>query len=227
MTKAQILAIDTALDGCAVAVARFPAGSVFTVDEAMTRGQSERLVPMCGKAIAATASSYADLTHIAVTVGPGAFTGLRIGIATAKLFALALDIPVIGVTTTAAIARHYRMSGLRNCAVILETKRDDFYVQTFIRDEAESPVEALDARALAARLPPDILLIGDGARRFLDSGAGAWDYDPNYDRPKPAIVADLAYEVLNDGNITSVKPIYLREADVSIAKNAGRKIIDI
>src|SRR5674476_345858 len=98
-----LLAFDTACDACSVAVWR--AGRIVAHGaKAMVRGQSEELVVMIETVMGQAGQSFAALAAVAVTVGPGAFTGLRIGLATARAIALATDRPAIGVTTFEAIA---------------------------------------------------------------------------------------------------------------------------
>ena len=98
-----LLVIDTCLAACQVGV--FKAGRlVFGLSEPMERGHQERLAPMAAEVMAAAKLAFADLTKIAVTVGPGSFTGLRVGLAFAKTMALALGRPCVGVGTLEALA---------------------------------------------------------------------------------------------------------------------------
>ena len=98
----RLLALDTATAACSVALWRD--GAVLARRfEAMLRGQSEALMPMVGAVLAEAGCGFKDLDAIAVTVGPGAFTGLRIGLAAARGMALAAELPLIGVTTLEAV----------------------------------------------------------------------------------------------------------------------------
>src|SRR5271156_3896962 len=100
-----ILAIDTALDACAAAVLDTGTGQLIAQEsQAMKRGHAEALMPLIGRVIAASGVAFASLGRIAVTTGPGSFTGLRVGLSAARGIALAANIPAVGVTTLAAYA---------------------------------------------------------------------------------------------------------------------------
>src|SRR6516165_10388792 len=100
-----ILAIDTALDACAAAVLDTEAGKLIAQEsQGMKRGHAEALMPLVGRVIAQSGIGFADLDRIAVTTGPGSFTGLRVGLSAARGIALAATKPVVGVTTLTAYA---------------------------------------------------------------------------------------------------------------------------
>ena len=102
-----LLAIDTAGPDCGVALARLRGGDaeiLVSASERIGRGHAERLMPMIEAALDAAQVTFAELTRIAVTTGPGSFTGVRIGIAAARGLALALDIPAVGVGSLEALA---------------------------------------------------------------------------------------------------------------------------
>ena len=99
----KILALDSSSGACSAAV-RLDGNTIARRFEIMERGQSERLMPMVKDLLDETGVAISDLDLIAVTVGPGAFTGLRIGLAAARGLALALGKPCFGVTTTQAVA---------------------------------------------------------------------------------------------------------------------------
>src|SRR5579883_22683 len=101
----KILAIDTALNAVSACVlergAPLPEASE-TI--AMQRGHAEALLPLIDRVIAQVEGGFSALGRVAVTVGPGSFTGLRVGIAAARAIGIARDIPVVGVSTLAALA---------------------------------------------------------------------------------------------------------------------------
>jgi tRNA threonylcarbamoyladenosine biosynthesis protein TsaB len=100
-----ILAIDTALDACAVAVLDTELGRpVARHSESMARGHAEALMPMIAAVMRQAGIGFAALDRIAVTTGPGSFTGLRVGLSAARGLALAADKPVVGLTTLTAYA---------------------------------------------------------------------------------------------------------------------------
>src|SRR3978361_540853 len=100
-----ILAIDTALEACAAGVLDTDAGELIAMESlAMKRGHAEALMPLIGRVMKDSGIAFATLDRIAVTTGPGSFTGLRGGLSAARGIALAADKPVVGVTPLAASA---------------------------------------------------------------------------------------------------------------------------
>ncbi len=158
-----LLAIDTAAPRLQLALLRDD--RVDTLVEDMSTGQAERIFPAIAELLGRNGTTYADLTRIAVTTGPGSFTGLRIGLSAARGLALALSGPVIGVPSLFALSLNAQCDPV---AVLLDAKRGEAYVQTFsgpgipIRDAALLPME--DARAL---VPPNAGLI---ISPFVDIG---------------------------------------------------------
>lgn len=111
-----VLALDTALDACSVALVDDDA-ALAMLSETMTRGQAERLAPMAREAMQEAGRTFKDVDRIAVTVGPGSFTGVRVGLSFARALALALDKPCVGVSTLEALAFQESEAGLRAAAV--------------------------------------------------------------------------------------------------------------
>src|ERR1700688_4142280 len=101
----RVLAIDCALDACAAAVLDGDAGSIIASEtRIMARGHAEALMPLIARVMDEAEIEFRDLGRIAVTVGPGSFTGLRVGISAARGIALAAGKPAIGLTTFAGFA---------------------------------------------------------------------------------------------------------------------------
>ena len=101
----RVLAIDTALEACAAAVLDTARGEVGAREtKPMARGHAEALMPLVKRVVERSGLGFSDLSRIAVTVGPGSFTGLRVGIAAARGLALATGKPALGLTTLAAFA---------------------------------------------------------------------------------------------------------------------------
>ena len=159
----KILALDTCLDACSVAV--WTDGALMAASsEPMSRGHQERLAPMAAEVMTAAGLAFADLDRIAVTVGPGSFTGLRVGLAFAKGLALALDRPAIGVGVLEALAAE--APGF--AAACLDAKRGQVYLQVFIDGRAVMAPDVLPVEVAAARLAE---LWPGGAARLIGSGA--------------------------------------------------------
>jgi tRNA threonylcarbamoyladenosine biosynthesis protein TsaB len=126
-----ILAIDTALDACAAAVLDTDTGKVVAQESrSMKRGHAEALMPLIGRVIEASGTAFASLGRIAVTTGPGSFTGLRVGLSAARGIALAANIPVVGVTTLAAYAAPIVSQNSENPVVsAIDARHDHVYLQ--------------------------------------------------------------------------------------------------
>jgi tRNA threonylcarbamoyladenosine biosynthesis protein TsaB len=125
-----ILAIDTALDACAVAVLDSETNVLRAHEsQTMARGHAEALMPMVERVMQAAALSFAALDRIAVTVGPGSFTGLRVGISAARGLGLAAGKPVVGVTTLSAFAAPYLSESGGPIVSLIDARHDHVYMQ--------------------------------------------------------------------------------------------------
>jgi len=139
-----ILALDTAGENCAVALAKTGDGlSVLARhNEVIGRGHAERLMPMIGEVLAEAGLTYADLERIAVTTGPGSFTGTRIGVAAARGLALALAIPAVGVGVLDALieAAQAETDGLVVAA--LDARRGEIYAKAIRPSDGKTIYDA-------------------------------------------------------------------------------------
>lgn len=224
----NLLAFDTACEACSVALWRDGATVAHDV-KVMARGQSEELVPMIERVMQQAGSDFASLSAVAVTAGPGAFTGLRVALATARAIALAAGRPAIGVPTFEAIAwaaAHEDTAAARRLVVAIDTKRDDLYVQSFERDGsalgfvATGDGAVLTAAEAAAGLPPgSLLLAGDGARHL----AAALGDEASRVRVARATVPDArdvaavaAVRLKSRATVPPLRPLYLRPPAVRL-----------
>ena len=123
-----VLAIDTAAPRLQLAVLRAD-GTVDTSVDDLAQGHAEIIFPRIAALLDRNHLSYDDLTRIAVTTGPGSFTGLRIGLSAARGLGLALDIPVVGVPSLLAISLAAPVE--RPVAVLLDARRHEAYFQNF------------------------------------------------------------------------------------------------
>ena len=128
-SELRILGFDTSAAHCAAALLSGDRLLVQTSED-MARGQAERLIPLLEEVLHKGGLGWQDLDALAVGVGPGNFTGIRIAVSAARGLALGLGIPVIGVSVFEA-----RAAGLdRPIVVIEDARRDEVYVQTFTPD---------------------------------------------------------------------------------------------
>jgi tRNA threonylcarbamoyladenosine biosynthesis protein TsaB len=157
----NLLAIDTAADACSVGVVA-GAASPMLRSEVIGRGHAERLMDMIADAMAEAGLGYADLFRIAVTVGPGSFTGLRVGIAAARGLALATGAEVVGIGTLAVHAA--TVPSAAPVLAVLAAGRGEVYGQLFAVDGTPLAEPAVASpQVFAAGLAEGTALAGSGA----------------------------------------------------------------
>lgn len=212
-----VLAFDTATSACSTAVWRN--GRVLARRFSMMgRGQSEALVPMLIETLEEAGIGWGDLSLLAVTVGPGAFTGLRIGLATARGLALSTDLPVAGVLTTEALVHAVPIAERRGRTVlaVIDAKRADVFVQAFDEDLAPlGDICAMLPEEVASFVAGTLLVVGDGTSRVMpfltdavtSAAAGV---------PDAAVLAPLAQARWNAGTALPPRPVYIRPPDVTL-----------
>ncbi len=214
----RILAIDTAAGACSAAV--WSDGAVHQRLVELSRGHAETLLPLLLATMADAGCTFPDLDLLAVTVGPGAFTGLRVGLAAARGLALAARLPCVGVTTLAAVAAAVPPAETagRPLLVVLDSRRADLYAQVFLNGAAAGDptvVAADDLPRLLANAPlpaGPVAVAGDGAAMALPALTAAGieasaASSPGY--PEAASVAAIAAAVPAGGLLPPV-PLYLR-----------------
>ncbi len=217
----NILAFDTSMSGCAAAVLAdgrvLARGEVSAAQEQGGRGQSEALMPLLARVMEQAALDWRQLDLVAVTVGPGSFTGLRIGLAAARGFALALGVRIAGVSTPEALAAGVPAGerGGRPIIVAIDSKRADLFVQRFDAGlRPAGPIAAMAPDKAAAETREAPLLVGDAAARLLPLLPGAI-LSAAPARPDPVALAHLALRLIGEGRALPPEPLYLRPADVT------------
>ncbi|HLN08081.1 MAG TPA: tRNA (adenosine(37)-N6)-threonylcarbamoyltransferase complex dimerization subunit type 1 TsaB [Xanthobacteraceae bacterium] len=213
----RVLAIDTALTACAAAVLDTDGQAIIASETlAMQRGHNEALVPLLDRVIEHAGIAFADLARIAVTVGPGSYTGLRVGIAAARAIALVTGSPAIGVSTLAALAApHVAASETRTIVAAIDARHGHVYFQATGPDGRALVAPRLSTidgalRAIAAR---PCLIVGPGAELL----AAAW----RLGRERPGIDSRACPDIdwvarlgaLTPPGSASPKPLYLRQPD--------------
>ncbi len=229
-----VLAIDTAAAACSVAIRR-GVRNLAAEQVAMARGHAEALLPMVGRVLAAAATDRRDVDLIAVTVGPGAFTGLRVGLAAARGLALAARLPAIGVSTLAALAEAVVPAETGDAAdvtrlAVLDTKRGDVYAQAFTAAGIALAAPAAVAIAdLPGLLPTDAVVVaGDVAEPVaaaLATQGFAVTVAPGTGLIDPDRVAALALRRWHAGDRPSGPPVpvYIRAPEARPAVAGGRR----
>lgn len=219
-----LLAFDTAQGAMSAAVV--DGGTVLAHHfELRTRGHAEELMGMIGAVLAEAGVKPADLTALAVTIGPGTFTGLRVGLAAARGLALARALPLVGITTLEAVAAPVTCAADETIAAVFDARRDEIYLQAF--DHAHLPLSEpliVPLDEAADHLPGTrFVVVGTGAgllaARLADKGlVCALAQAPA--QPDALIVAQLALARLKahgpDHFRIAPAPLYLRAPDAKL-----------
>jgi tRNA threonylcarbamoyladenosine biosynthesis protein TsaB len=244
----NVLAIDTATAACSAALWR--GGEVRARrHRLMERGHAEALMPMVAEVMAEARLDYTAIDLVATTVGPGTFTGIRVGLAAARGLALACGVPAVGVTTLEALAhgldcgldrgldRHAAGDGAVVAA--LDARRGEIYVQAFESGgdaggdsgfhaglNALGAPAALTAAEAAAALPPGpLVLVGNGAAALAGALAAAGVAHRIADGPSlpdAAVVAALAARRFTAAPPPEEppRPLYIRGHGARLPKDA-------
>ena len=215
----KVLAFDCSGASCSAAVLidDRPAAQRFLL---MERGHAETLLPMIETVLREAALAPAVLDLLVVTIGPGSFTGLRIGLAAARGLALARALPALGVTSFDAVT--VDDTATQPLFIALESKRAELFLQR--RDRPEPRLPALvPPEEWAAILPPGpCYLAGDGATR-LTAALGRADVVvlPGHGRPDPVALARLGSARWLRGDRTPLAPLYLRAPDTTTPRRTA------
>ena len=221
----SLLAIDTSANLCAACVLDTDTGSERgRIVRDIGKGHAELLMGVIEETLKISNADYASLRRIAVSTGPGSFTGVRVGVATTRGFALALRIPATGVTTLEAVAAETRRQfPARPVMVAIDARREELYAAIY--DEfgnilyAPAVISLQDAALLAREYRP--VLAGSAAAMVAEAAA-----PDTFDVGSLAATADIgvyaALAAARDPSGEKPKPVYLREPD---AKPQGGLIL--
>ena len=228
------LGIETATQVSSVALLRDGVLAAELIQEGRLT-HSETLLPHIKQALRMAGAAKEELTGIAVSIGPGSFTGLRIGLATAKALAYALRLPLVGVPTMQALALHYPVPGLTIFSLVDAQKKNTYLERyTWQTGEAglmlhiETPVHVLPladavaaAKALAER-GEKVVLLGDVVQKKILPKRAAWALPagvllppPELCMPRAAHVAVRGAALLAAGqasNVMDLEPLYIRRS---------------
>jgi tRNA threonylcarbamoyl adenosine modification protein YeaZ len=213
----MILAIDCSANLCAACVHDADADiELGRCVEDIGKGHAERLMDVIAAALDAAGRTFGDLSAIGVSIGPGSFTGVRVGVATARGLALALGIPAIGVDTLEAIAAEAR-AGFPHRPVLaaIDGRRGDLYCAVYAPDGGvlAGPAAISVGAAVLLTRRHGAMLAGDGSGAMLADAAGNAPFDTGLRRATAdiGVYARLAAAKGDAGG--KPKPLYLRGAD--------------
>ncbi|CAN7143902.1 tRNA (adenosine(37)-N6)-threonylcarbamoyltransferase complex dimerization subunit type 1 TsaB [Mesorhizobium sp. LjRoot246] len=210
----KLLAIDCAANLCAACV--YDAAAKQELGRSVLdlgKGHAEHLMAVIAEALKAAATDYAGLGAIAVSVGPGSFTGLRVGVSTARGLALALKIPAIGVTTLEALAAEATaIFPGRAVLAALDAGREEIHAAFYDEMSALTygPAVATLAEALTMATGSSSVLAGTAAALIAASAGRGFDVGP---QTATADIVTYARLAAAKGEGERPKPLYLRGAD--------------
>jgi tRNA threonylcarbamoyl adenosine modification protein YeaZ len=191
----------------------------------LARGHEAVLLTLVDQVVAQSGAAFSELDRIAVTIGPGSFTGLRIGVAAARAFGLVTKAPVVGVSTLAAFAAaELQLHKPGAIIAAVDARKGRVYAQAFSADgRAEGPARLIEARQLLRSLPPGPLrLVGSGAPILAieawRSGRSA-EVGENLANVDIAAVARLG--ALADPQTAQPRPLYFEAAAVTLPQQAA------
>lgn len=217
----KILAFDTALGACSTAL--LSDGLVKSeISIEMARGHAEHLMGQVQEALDQANTTFDDLDRIAVTIGPGTFTGLRVGLSAARGMGLALSIPVVGVTSLQALAYCGINQDVAAIASLIDARNNETYGQLFTPDlvpvcEPQRWSYATAANNVERNLNAEasILLVGSGSKPVIEligSSATQKVVTHSAQVPRASDIARLAATPSIE-DISPPRPLYLRPPD--------------
>ena len=229
-----VLGIETSTPQTAVALGN-EQGIIAATVLTMGRAGDEVVMPAITHLLEWSDISLSSVSGVAVGLGPGLFTGMRVGIAAAKTLAQLLQVPIAGLTSLDVVAFSVRYSRRLICAVV-DAKRGEvfhaFYLPVPGGIARQSNFEVASPEALRAELearPEDILLVGNGAlvyRRQLQEAGNHVDFaSAAYAFPAATALVELAiprFQREEFDRLYELKPFYVRKTDAEIAWDKRR-----
>jgi tRNA threonylcarbamoyladenosine biosynthesis protein TsaB len=195
-----------------------------------------RLMPALDQILRDSSIDKHEIDGIAISMGPGSFTGLRIGMATAKGLALGLDVPLVGVPTLDALAHNIPFAMYQICPM-LDARKKEVYYSLFRYEQADSslqrqvPYQVVSPDELVKGIDEKTIFLGDAVdvyRDFVSERLGELAlFVPDAQRlPRAATVAEMGLLKLKAGehlDIASAEPIYIRPSDAELSLRAREK----
>ena len=213
----RILAIDTALEACSAALLDTESGAILASESrTMIRGHAEALLPLVARLMDKAKLEFDHLDRIAVTTGPGSFTGLRVGLSAARGIGLAARKPVVGLTTLAALAAPYiAADDTASVASVIDARHDHVYYQLFGpggRTLVPARIAPAQEATRAVATGP-VRLVGSGARMLFQAWPRLQPLPLIDERRAPDIAWVARLGAAAAEGFGAPKPLYLRAPD--------------
>ncbi|MEI2563524.1 tRNA (adenosine(37)-N6)-threonylcarbamoyltransferase complex dimerization subunit type 1 TsaB [Vibrio metoecus] len=229
----KILALDTATERCSVAL--LVGNTVYSRSEIAPRDHTKKVLPMVDEVLKEAGVTLQELDALAFGRGPGSFTGVRIGIGIAQGLAFGANLPMIGISTLAAMAQAaYRLQGMTHVASAIDARMEEVYWGRYVRQE-DGSWQAAEAECVIA---PALLVqtLTQDEQVWGKAGIGWEAYPALADLPLQVQTSEVLYPDSQDiaylaqfelaqGNTMSVEqasPVYLRDT-VAWKKLPGRE----
>jgi tRNA threonylcarbamoyladenosine biosynthesis protein TsaB len=232
----RVLAVETSTLTGAVALL---AGDSVVADHRLSLAvtHSERLLAAMDHVLTAADWRLADVEALAVAIGPGSFTGLRIGVSTAKSLAFATGIPLVGIPTLDALAWSLPYAAHPVCP-ILDAKKGEVYTALYRTDagrlerlwEYQAMAPTTLAERLGCEVPGPVIFVGDGVSSFAAVLRGVLGGDarlapPGHRLPSAVSVAELAHAACERGervDPAALVPLYVRRSEAELGRERQR-----
>jgi tRNA threonylcarbamoyladenosine biosynthesis protein TsaB len=210
----MIVGLDTSTPSTAVAVLAPPLELRDDPAPGERPRHAERLLPLLEQALERSGVGWQDVERLCVGVGPGGFTGLRLGIATARGLAQGRELELAGVSSLEALARGADHDG--PVLALIDARRGEVYAAAYVGDRRVLAPQAVDPVALAARTAPGVLAVGDGAVRFraeLERAGVAVPADGSVAHRVSALMVCRLGRAMGPADRDALLPDYRREPD--------------
>ena len=239
----KILAFDTATASCSAALWKDKKIISYRY-KTMVRGHAEHLLVMIREVLAEAGANFSNIDLLAVTNGPGGFTGLRVGLATARGISFAGDLSCIGISNLELVANGVTFTDRDDSYILaaIDSKREDIYIQIFANVSKGSELQSLGnpeallpkdlAKFLRSELPlknssiKKIIVVGDATDKAIAAlknfGIETVSGNTTFATDARGVAEIAANRWKGNTCRDSLKPLYLRPPDATIPRNGGR-----